>query len=60
HQQGKVKSERGDYAAFFENVYGSIRSNEPLMVTPEQARDTIKIIELAMISNSEGRICKVG
>ncbi|MGB3077292.1 MAG: Gfo/Idh/MocA family oxidoreductase [Chitinophagales bacterium] len=60
HQQGKVESERGDYAAFFENVYGAILSNEPLIVTPEQARDTIKIIELAMISNSEGRICNVG
>lgn len=53
HRQGKIASERGDYREFFQNVYDAIRLQEPLMVTAQQARDTIKIIELAMKSNHQ-------
>lgn len=59
YRHEKIKSERGEYAAFFENVYESIRVNIPLAVTPQQACNTIKIIELAMKSNLEKRICSV-
>lgn len=58
HQHGRIKSETGDYRAFFENVYNAIRLNEPLMVTAQQARDTIKIIQLAMQSHIEKRILR--
>ena len=59
HQHGRIKSETGDYRAFFENVYKAIRLNEPLMVTSQQARDTIKIIQTAMQSHLEKRTLRV-
>ena len=53
--KGKVKSERGNYVGFYENVYKAIMGEEELAVKPEQARHTIRIIELAMQSNEEKR-----
>ncbi|MEO6168484.1 MAG: Gfo/Idh/MocA family oxidoreductase [Chitinophagales bacterium] len=58
HQEGKIASERGDYREFFQNVYDAIRSNKGLIVTPQQARSTIKVIELAMKSNEQKRTLK--
>jgi scyllo-inositol 2-dehydrogenase (NADP+) len=54
--RGKVKSERGNYVAYYSNVCKAILGEEELEVKPEQARTTIKIIELAMRSNEEKRI----
>lgn len=59
HQHGSIKSEKGDYPAFYENIYNAIRFNAPLAVTAQQATDTIKIIELALKSNSEKRTIRV-
>lgn len=53
---GKVKSERGDYREYYENIYKVINGSETLIVKPEEARNTIKIIELAMKSNEEKRV----
>ncbi|MEX2335649.1 MAG: oxidoreductase [Fulvivirga sp.] len=53
--RGTVESERGNYAAFYENVCAVIRDEEPLQVTAEQAKNTIRIIELAMQSSEEQR-----
>lgn len=53
-----VESEQGDYRKFYENVYQVISGNEELLVKPEEARDVIKVIELAMQSNSEKRQVK--
>ena len=53
--RGKVKSERGNYPGFYENVYKALIGEEELAVKPEQARNTIKLIELAMQSNKEKR-----
>jgi len=53
--RGKVKSERGNYVAFYENVYKALIGEEELAVKAGQARNTIKIIELAMQSNKEKR-----
>lgn len=50
-----VKSERGDYRKFYKNIYSAIRAKENLLVTPKQARDVIKVIELATKSNVEKR-----
>ncbi|MDF2840672.1 MAG: oxidoreductase domain protein [Clostridia bacterium] len=52
---GKVKSETGDYRAYYTNIYDVIVNNEALIVTPEQAKNTIKIIEYAMESNEKKR-----
>ena len=54
----KIESERGDYREFYQSLYATLRMNSPLAVTPQQARNTIKIIELAIKSNDEKRILK--
>ena len=53
--RGKVKSEAGNYMAFYQNVYKAIIGEEELIVKPEQARNMIRVIELAMQSNDEKR-----
>ncbi|PUZ26716.1 Predicted dehydrogenase [Chitinophaga costaii] len=52
HFIGQVESERGDYTGFYQNVYDAITGKAPLIVTPQQARNTIRIIEIAMQSHS--------
>ena len=53
-----IKSEPGDYRIPYQNVYNAIIKNEPLIVTPQQAADVIKVIELAQLSNNERRVVK--
>ncbi|ABR49724.1 oxidoreductase domain protein [Alkaliphilus metalliredigens QYMF] len=55
HIKGKIESLNGDYRGFYHNVYKAIMGKEELIVKPEEARNTIKIIELAMKSNKEKR-----
>ena len=55
HFVGKIESEKGDYAAYYRNVYHTILGEDDLIVTPLQARNTIRIIELAMQSEKEKR-----
>ncbi|MGK0467763.1 Gfo/Idh/MocA family oxidoreductase [Clostridium sp.] len=50
---GKIESELGDYREFYENVYHSILGETELEVSPVQARNTIRIIELAEKSSLE-------
>lgn len=51
--KGKVKSETGDYRAYYLNIYHAIMGQEALAVTPRQARNTIRMIEYAMESNQK-------
>ncbi|MEG0773440.1 Gfo/Idh/MocA family oxidoreductase [Clostridium sp.] len=53
HVIGKIESEIGDYREFYKNVYESIVGEKTLYVTPQQGRYVIRIIELAMESNTE-------
>jgi len=55
HFKGKVETLRGCYEKFYENIYDVIVNNEELLVKPEEARDVIKIIELAFKSDNEKR-----
>ena len=55
HIVGKIESEAGDYTAFYSNVYNALLEEEELEVKPEQARNTIRVIELAIQSNKEKR-----
>lgn len=55
HVMGKVESEAGDYRAFYRNVYKALLGEEELAVTPQQARNTIRILELAEQSSAEKR-----
>lgn len=53
--RGKITSDPGDYSGLYLNVYNAILGREELEVKPEQARNTIKVIELAMQSSQEKR-----
>ncbi len=50
--KGKVKSEKGDYRELYNNIYDAVILKQPLAVTPQQARNTIRLIELAIDSNA--------
>jgi len=55
HILGKTESATGDYRIFYQNIYRAITGQDPLLVTAEQARNTIRIIELAWQSEQEKR-----
>jgi hypothetical protein len=56
--RGKIESEVGDYREFYRNVYQAVLVKDTLRVMPQQARDGIRIIELAQQSNAEKRWVK--
>lgn len=45
HFEGNVETIPGNYLAFYQNIYETIREGKELMVKPEQARDVIALIE---------------
>lgn len=53
-----IESIPGDYRQFYRNVYAALTKNEELEVKPEQARDVIRIIELARESHDKKCILK--
>lgn len=55
----KIKSEKGDYRKFYENLNNAIQGKESLAVTPQQAKNTILIIELALKSNRAKRVIRL-
>lgn len=50
-----IKSELGDYREYFTNLRDAIRGTATPAVKPEEARQVIRIIELAFQSSNEGR-----
>lgn len=55
-QPEKVESLKGDYASWFANVADALKNGaDKLIVKPEQAAMTIRVIELAEQSSKEGR-----
>lgn len=59
HLYGKWESEQGDYRDYFINVRDTIWGKDTLKVTPEDALNIIKIVELAYQSNDEKRTVHV-
>ncbi|MBD3884571.1 oxidoreductase [Phormidium tenue FACHB-886] len=55
HFHGKIETARGCYQAYYENVYQAIADGAELAVKPEEARNTMRLIELAMASNEQKR-----
>ncbi|MFT5875431.1 MAG: scyllo-inositol 2-dehydrogenase (NADP+) [Clostridium sp.] len=53
HFTGNIESEIGDYREFYSNVYKAILGEDTIKVTAQEARNTIRIIELAEKSNLE-------
>lgn len=56
HFEGKVETLPGSYMGFYENIYAVIKEKGDLEVKPEQAMQTIAIIEAAHQSHEEKRI----
>ncbi|MBD2721794.1 Gfo/Idh/MocA family oxidoreductase [Hymenobacter armeniacus] len=50
-----VKSEPGDYGLFYRNLYAAVREGAELLVKPREARNVIRILELAQQSSREQR-----
>jgi scyllo-inositol 2-dehydrogenase (NADP+) len=50
---GKIETLPGCYQAYYQNVYNAIKGEEELIVKPEEARNVIRIIELALKSSKE-------
>ncbi|WP_416670961.1 oxidoreductase [Egbenema bharatensis] len=55
HFYGQIETLPGCYQAFYENVYQAIAQGAELAVKPQEARNTIRIIELALESHREQR-----
>lgn len=55
HFYGKIETLPGCYPAYYQNVYEAIAQQDELIVKPEQARTTIRIIEQAMESHTQRR-----
>ena len=51
HFHGKIETIPGNYATFFANLYETIREGKELMVKPEEALTTIRILEACLESN---------
>jgi scyllo-inositol 2-dehydrogenase (NADP+) len=58
-QRQKYRTLPGCYQEYYENVYRAIRGLDDLAVTPEQARDLIRLIEIAIRSSQEKRTIAV-
>lgn len=53
--EGQIKTIAGDYRAYYQNLAHVIDNQEQLAVSPEAAKNVIRIIELAIQSNAEKR-----
>jgi scyllo-inositol 2-dehydrogenase (NADP+) len=51
----RIPTEKGNYQAFYNNLSEAIRNGQPLAVKPQEARNVIRILELAIESNREKR-----
>lgn len=55
HFEGKIETIPGNYSHFYTNLYAAIRNGGELMVKPEEALMTIRILEACLESNREKR-----
>jgi scyllo-inositol 2-dehydrogenase (NADP+) len=60
HFRGKIETLPGSYPDFYENLYQAIRHQMPLAILPEQALQTMEIIEAALQSDKERRTVFLG
>ena len=52
----RLASVPGAYGTFYRQMAAAVRGEGPVPVPPEQARDTIRVIEHALQSSREGRV----
>jgi len=59
HYTGKIETLPGRYQNYYENIYNAITQRDSLQVSPEQARNVIRLIELAFQSSREGHTLSI-
>lgn len=57
---GKMATLPGNYSGFYENVYQVLINGAEMAVKPEEARDVIRVIELAYQSNEKKTMIEFG
>jgi predicted dehydrogenase len=60
NEERLVESERGNYPFLYQNLYNVLTRGESPAVTPQQARDVIRVIEAAQQSHDERRVITFG
>jgi len=55
HLKGRVETLAGRYQDYYQNIADAINGRAELAVKPEEAKDTVRIIELAFRSSAERR-----
>jgi scyllo-inositol 2-dehydrogenase (NADP+) len=58
--EGAIQTRPGSYQSYYQNVYDAITGQAELAVKPEQARQAVRLIELALQSAAERRQIEVG
>lgn len=53
HVEGLIETLPGNYSHFYTNLYHAIRDGAPMMVLPEEALMTIRVLEACLDSNRE-------
>ncbi|MNS38285.1 putative oxidoreductase YvaA [compost metagenome] len=56
--RGRVETKKGAYESFYSGMYEAIVNNQPAPVSAEDARNTIRVIELVKQSSEEQRVIK--
>ena len=56
---GSIETEHGNYMAFYDNVFDVLRNEANIVVKQEEARNVIRIIELAFESRRIDKEIKV-
>lgn len=59
HVEGIVETIPGSYATYYQNIFDHIIGQSELYVTAEEARITIRLIELAIQSSEQGKVLPV-
>ena len=59
HFEGRIETFPGNYRAYYENIYETIRNKAELIVKPQEAANVIKIIEAARKSNVKGCVVPI-
>ena len=59
HFHGKIETKPGAYGIFYAELYNAIAEDGEVPVTPENARNTIRIIELAQQSSDENQTINI-
>lgn len=57
--RGKVATLPGDYRDYYRGIYGAITENKEPPVTAKQARNVMRVIELAMESAEKGMVVSI-